>query len=268
MAPSVDLVVITRNRPESLQETLSHLPPIRSEISRILVVDNASEGELYDAASRLPDVEVVALPANAGCGGRNVGARLSRARYIAFSDDDSWWAPGSISAAVTFLEANSETALVAARVLVGPERSLDPVSAEMEANRETPVTGFLACSCVVRRSVFLAAGGFDRRYVVGSEEELLAIDLMTAGWRLDYCPQATVHHHPSPRDRHGRSRRQRRNALWTALRRSPLPQVPARLVSALAAGAGRPGDDGISPVLRSLPRSVGERRLVASPARA
>ena len=50
---------------------------------------------------------------------------------------------------------------------------------------------------------------------VGGEEAWLAADLAAAGWRLAYVPQIVARHRPSvQRDRHGRVRRDLRNALW------------------------------------------------------
>lgn len=75
---------------------------------------------------------------------------------------------------------------------------------------------------MARRSAFLAAGGFERRFFLGAEEELLAIDLVTLGWRLVYAPHVVVAHLPSPRrDRRGRSRLVARNHLWCTWMRRP-----------------------------------------------
>ena len=151
---------------------------------------------------------------------------------MAFSDDDSWWRPGALARAVALLEAHPRLALVAARVLVGPEEVTDPTCLQMQRGPippdadlpGPPVVGFLACGAVVRRSAFLAVGGFEPRYGIGGEEELLAIDLAAAGWGLIYAGDVVAHHHPARGDgRPGRRRAQVRNALWTAwLRRPPL----------------------------------------------
>jgi GT2 family glycosyltransferase len=86
-----------------------------------------------------------------------------------------------------------------------------------------PILGFIAGAAVVRRDAFLAAGGFERRMMVGGEETLLAVDLARAGCDLAYVEDVVAHHHPSPaRDPVRRRAIMRRNALWTAwLRRSP-----------------------------------------------
>jgi GT2 family glycosyltransferase len=87
------------------------------------------------------------------------------------------------------------------------------------------VLGFVACGAVVRRSAFLAVGGFALRYGIGGEEELLALDLAAAGWGLSYCAELVAHHHPSTLRPPAAERRrhQTRNALRSAwLRRRPV----------------------------------------------
>jgi GT2 family glycosyltransferase len=117
---------------------------------------------------------------------------------------------------------------------------------------------------VVRRQAFLAAGGFDERLWLGGEEELLATDLVTAGWEVCYDEQLTVRHDPSPlRDATRRRRDGLRNTLWfnwlrrpwrTALRRTwfLLRTVPRDRTSAAAVLAA----------IRGLPWVLAERRPV------
>jgi GT2 family glycosyltransferase len=85
------------------------------------------------------------------------------------------------------------------------------------------VLGFVACGAVVRRDAFLAAGGFHPRLGVGGEEQLLAVDLARAGWRLAYVPEVVAVHDPSPiRDADRRRKIVRRNRLWVSWLRRPL----------------------------------------------
>jgi hypothetical protein len=120
--------------------------------------------------------------------------------------------------------------LLAARVLVGPNGRLDPVSAAMASGvlgtrGDLPgpsVLGFLACAAVVRRDAFLAVGGFNPRLVTYGEEALLAMDLAAAGWGLAFVPSLVVRHLPAGgRATAERQRRQARNDLLTTWLRRP-----------------------------------------------
>jgi hypothetical protein len=93
---------------------------------------------------------------------------------------------------------------------------------------------------------------------------LLSIDLAAAGWRLVYMDDVVAHHRPGPRASGPRSRRELRNALWTAWLRRPLRRALGRTTAIVAsAGAGGPG--ALGEALRELPWVVRERR-VAPPA--
>lgn len=231
----VTLVILTFNRRDEVLQTLDRLMRLEATFP-ICVVDNASADGTADAiAVRFPDVNVVRLPANMGAAGRNYGVQAASTDYIAFCDDDTWWAPGSLTRAVQLLDRFPGLAAVTARILVGPEEREDPTSTVMAASplpaeREFPGTeiiGFMAGACVMRRNAFIAAGGYEPRFFLGGEESLLSFDLQAAGWRLGYVPDLVLHHHPSRlRDAAGRRRLLLRNALWcTWLRRPLLPML-------------------------------------------
>ena len=250
----VTVVVATRNRWERLAETFPH------HRAPVVLVDNAS-----DQIGDPPPAELVRLDRNQGAAARNVGVRRARTPYVAFADDDSYWTPGSLARAAAVLRAHPRAALLAARVLVGPQQRLDPVSAAMAAAPlGTPpgaagptVLGFLACAVVVRRAAFLASGGFNPKLFVYGEEALLAMDLAAAGHELSYVPELVVRHLPQPagRDAGARRRRETRNRILTAVLRRP-PAVVARTVAtALRESPGCAAD-----VLRDLPWALRHRR--------
>lgn len=242
--PGVTVVVATRDRVVELRRSLArHEAPV-------IVVDNASTDGTTMVA-RAAGADVVPLLHNLGAAARNVGTRRAATRYVAFADDDSWWAPGALARATAILDAYPRTALVAARVLVGEEERLDPVSAAM---RRAPLgrpdwlpgpatLGFLACAVVVRRAAYLEAGGFAESLHFGGEEELLALDLAAAGWGLAYVPELVVHHHPARagRDPGRRRRLQARNRLLTAWLRRPLTVVARTALDCARTADGRAG---------------------------
>ncbi|WP_229073216.1 glycosyltransferase family 2 protein [Actinoplanes sp. DH11] len=256
----VTVVVATRNRRDRLFETL---PEHRA---RVILVDNASDdGGPDEIATAFPAVEVVRLGENIGAAARNEGVRRAVTPYVAFADDDSYWSPGSLERAAALMDAHPRLGLLSARVLIGPEGRLDPVSAAMAAAPlGTPegapgpsILGFLSCAVVVRREAFLAVGGFEPRLFVYGEEALLAMDLAAAGWWLCYDPELEVRHFPLPagRDTGARRRIEARNRMLTALLRRP-----AGVVARTVAGAVRESPAAGWDVARALPWAVRHRR--------
>jgi GT2 family glycosyltransferase len=261
----VTVVVVSRNRRDELLATIPrHEAPV-------VLVDNASTDGSADAVrAAFPDVTVLALDRNLGAQGRTLGVARAGTPFVAFADDDSWWAPGDLARAVAIMRAHPGLAVLNARILVGPGERLDPVCTEMARSPlPTPpgvagpaLLGFVACAALVRTEAFEAVGGFDPVIRFPGEEERVALDLAAAGWQLAYVDEVTVHHHPSPLRR---SPQRRQVAIWrsrllTALMRLPAGDV-ARLV-AEAARAGRPGMEGALRGLPHVPAALRRRRPV------
>jgi GT2 family glycosyltransferase len=264
-ASDVTVVVASRNRREELLATLPrHEAPV-------ILVDNAStDGSAEAVRAAHPEVTVIALDRNVGAQARTVGVARAGTPFVAFADDDSWWAPGDLARAVAVLRAHPRLAVLNARILVGPEERLDPVCEEMaDSALGTPpdlpgpsLLGFVACGALVRTEAFEAVGGFDPVVRFPGEEERLALDLATAGWAMAYVDSVTVHHHPSPR-RHDPRRRQAgiwRSKVLTAVMRAHLPDLAGVLTTAVR--SGRPGIEGLLHAVPDLPAAVLRRRPI------
>jgi GT2 family glycosyltransferase len=268
----VSVVMITRNRVGETHRTLSVLEEL-PEHPRVIVVDNGSDdGTVRMVRQRHPEVYLIELDENLGSAGRTPGVRAASTPYIAFSDDDSWWAPGALKTAADILDDNPTLALINGRILVGPDETEDPICAEMADSPlprppdvpGAPLLGFLAGMSVIRRDAYLSVGGFDRHVLIGGEEEWLAADLAAAGWHLSYIPEVVAHHHPSPsRDAHGRRRIGLRNTLWFNWARRSWPAAMRRTWTVLD---GAPKDTvtagAVLDALRGLPWVLRERRVL------
>ncbi|HDR9151741.1 TPA: glycosyltransferase [Burkholderia vietnamiensis] len=266
--PRVTAVVLTYRRADELARTLARLTALRDRPA-IVVVDNGSDDATAALVrERFAHVTLVHAPGNVGASGRNLGVAVARTRHVAFCDDDTWWAPGSIAEAANLLDAYPHVAAVTARVLVGAEEREDPTCALMAdspldasvALPGRPILGLLAGATAFRRDAYLRAGGYHPRYFLGGEEALLALDLYRAGAWLVYAPQLTVHHYPSTQ-RAARARRSvsTRNDVWTAWLRWPAGAAFAHTVRMLPRLRR---ECGILPALAGLPWILRERRAI------
>jgi GT2 family glycosyltransferase len=264
------VVIATRNRATELTRTLTELTALRPR-PPVIVLDNASSDDTADRAAEFPDVRVIRLPRNLGAAARNLGVALARTPYVAFSDDDSWWAEDALAEAERILDAHSEVGLVAAKTLVGEEEREDPVVSLMaESPLGNPgglpgpsVLGFLACSAVVRRKAYLQAAGFSPLLHFGAEERLLSYDLAAHGWQLCYVDRVRAHHHPSSvrPSRGWRERAELRNRLLITVMRRPVRQCLADGLRVLTRVPREPRVLGaLAGVVRRLPSALAERR--------
>jgi glycosyltransferase involved in cell wall biosynthesis len=270
------VVIATRDRAGELARTLNELLSLRPR-PPIIVLDNASQDDTAERVHALRNdvagVRLIQLPRDAGAAARNIGVAVAATPYVAFSDDDSWWAPDALPIAEKVLDSHPEVGLLAATTLVGPEERPDPVTRLLAGSPlghrsglpGPSVLGFLACAAVVRKRAYLEAGGFNRVLHFGAEEKLLAFDLAARGWELCYVAELRAHHHPStarPANAYRRHLEARNNALIVWMRR------PFRHCAAAAAGLvlGVVLDPGSLPAVagafRRLPRALAQRQLL------
>jgi GT2 family glycosyltransferase len=270
----VSVVVLTHDRVHELLHSLERLARL-PERPPLIVVDNASaDGTAERVAERFPQVQVLRRERNEGAAGRNAGVDCVQTPYVAFCDDDTWWAPGALDRAATLLDRHPQVGVVAARILVGPGERLDPTCARMAASplpsQGLPgpaLVGFMAGAAVMRANAFRQAGGYEPRLLIGAEEALMSLDLLAQGWQIVYAPEVVTHHHPCPRrDEAMRRWLLARNRLWLAWLRLPA-KLALRESAAVLREAARDGTAG--PALRAavggLPWVLAQRRPVPQP---
>lgn len=271
--PLISVVVLTRNRRAEALRTVASLlrMPERPEI---VVVDNGStDGTPQLLAHAYPGLRVLRSEANVGAAARNQGAAQVGTSYVAFSDDDTDWQPGSLARAVELLERYPRIGVLSARVTVGEARTPDPTCERMAASplegADYPLrrlTGFMAGAAVFRTAIFRELGGYEPRLFIGGEEALLALDVLQAGYDIAYAPSLEVHHRPSLlRDSALRRRLLARNAALVAWLRLPRREAIAATGRALwsACKEARTAED-----LRALLSGIGwatQRRRPVAP---
>lgn len=265
MLPTV--VIATRDRRPRLLATLTRLQALPERPPVVVVDDGSTDGTAAAVRRRFPAVSLIACRRPVGAAARTLGVEAADTPLVAFSDDDSWWAPGALRRSVDAFRVYPRLGLLAARIIVEPSGRLDPTCAAMGVSPlrgarplpGPPVLGFVACGAVARRSAVLECGGFHRRYGFGGEEHLLAVDMASAGWDLAYVDDVVAHHEPETGSRGSRDVRERRNRLWSAWLRRPLPRA-AHLT--LATARGRSGIPALAGALAGLPWVLRERRVV------
>ncbi|MFI6074378.1 glycosyltransferase family 2 protein [Actinoplanes sp. NPDC051343] len=271
----IGVVVITHERRDEALEAVARLSDLPEQPPIVLVDNGSTDGTAEAVRDKFPHVDVLALDHNAGAVGRNLGVERLDTPYIAFCDDDTWWEPGSLTAAADAFDAHPRLAVVNARIVAEPGAREDPIVAEL---RDSPVEGpdwlpgpalgsFLAGASAVRRHAFREQGGFSERLWLGGEEELLATDLLTAGWEICYLDHLTVHHAASTlRDTTRRRRDGLRNTLWfTWLRRPLRPALRRTLFLAFTAPRDRITVFAWWDAVRGLPWVLTERRVRPRP---
>lgn len=263
----ISIVLLTHSRVGELCRTLGHLLDL-PERPPIIVVDNCSiDNTAERVQAAFPTVKLICTERNLGAAGRNLGVDFVQTPYVAFCDDDTWWAPGALDTAVELLDRHARLSVLNARIVVGPQQMPDPTCATMASSPLAYhddigplLAGFMAGAIVMRTEAFRKAGGYWEEFFIGGEETLLAMDILDAGGHIAYAPALVVHHWPSRlRHTHQRQRLTARNAIWTCWLRLPwslawqrtrflLQQLPDRRLRRHALA------DALSGVLKIVPK--------------
>lgn len=272
----MSFVIATRDRAEGLRQTLVRL--LDTTGCPIVVVDNASHDDSRDVVREFARshrqggrLKLVALNRNRGAVARNAGVTACDTPYVAFCDDDSWWAPDAPRIGADLFDENPTLAVLAAETVVWPSGRRDPFSdllARSALGRKPgmpgpSVLGFQSCSAMVRTSAFLAAGGFSPVLHFRGEEQLLALDLAAAGWELCYCSKLVAFHEPSPlrATPAAQTARVLRNDFLTCLMRRPPDRCAAALGQLLHSATGDPAyARAVAEALVRLPAALRLRR--------
>jgi GT2 family glycosyltransferase len=250
--------VTTRNRPDSLVRCIASLEQLGGLVADIIVVDDASDAAVEGALARMPPglrakIRFIAQPhARGPIVARNTIVRLATTPYVLSLDDDAYLLSASaVRRGIDILERYPDVAAVAC---AQAEMDGSPWPAAMQpspADYSCYVAAYIGFAHLVRRSTFLALGGYRDLFHFYGEEKDFCVRVLDAGQHVVYLPDALVVHAPDPAGR-SQSRYLRyvvRNDCLSALYNEPLPlalvSVPLRLRRYMtmrrSSGASDPG---------------------------
>lgn len=187
------LIIPTRNRREVLADTLERISALQDERFDVMVVDNGSTEDTSALRSRFESVRWITLNDNRGAAARNVGAQAAQGRVLFMLDDDSWPEPGVITRAVQRLDSRPELGAIACRVLLADS------GGRHDAGGVPGV--FFNCGAAMRRSAFLATGGFPESFEYYAEEYVVACRMLQLGFRIEPQGDLVVWHRRTVKNR-------------------------------------------------------------------
>ena len=169
----VSVVLPTCNRARLLGRAIASVLAQTAADLELLVVDDGSIDGTPDvlAAIRDPRVHRLRLDVNGGVSrARNAAIAVSRGQWLAFLDDDNEWAPTYLARQLALVASRPEAGVVYCRAQRHDDRTDRDVGIAPVLVREGPVFCHIVngwnppVSCtMVRRSMLVAAGGFDER---------------------------------------------------------------------------------------------------------
>jgi O-antigen biosynthesis protein len=246
-APDVTVVVVTFNRWDLTRQALSLLAELTEPRYEVVIVDNASTDGTAVELDRVTGASILRNQRNLGFGPAcNQGAAMARGRHLVFLNSDAWVRPGWLDPLVEVADADPGVAAVASRLLYPDGRLQEAGSIVWRDARvrnygdgDIPTrpeylfrrtVDYASAACLlVRRSAFIAVGGFDPRFApVYCEDVDLCLRLAADQGRVVYQPRSVVEHVRGGSSLAGfqRSRVERNRRLLRARWRSVLDRRP------------------------------------------
>ena len=223
--PRLSIVIVTYNSARQIDACLTSLsehPP--SMDHETLIVDNASlDGTAAAVRQRWPRVRVIDPGANIGfAGASNVGIRQTCGELVLLLNPDTVVPVGALDTLIASLDARPDAAVVGPRLvdasrraevsfgtMIGPLAELRQKLLVKGNDRGVPLVGayvdgltrrarevdWVSGACLlVRRADAEAAGLFDERYFMYSEDVDFCAAIRARGRRVIFAPGAEVVH--------------------------------------------------------------------------
>jgi len=194
---SISVVIPAYNAARFLPETLRSVLAQTLQPDEVLVIDDGSTDETAAIAEGFGPLVRVFRRQNSKLGAtRNFGVEQAASEWIALMDADDLWAPDKLERQMRELAANPRADLCyTARIHFGEDRGVNrgqsvvPVPAADQIREALFLnTTFLPSAVVVRRSAYLAVGGFDPA-MRAVEDWDLWMRLLEAGHIFAGCPE-------------------------------------------------------------------------------
>lgn len=258
----VTVVIVNFNGGANVLRCLESLARQTTPPERIILIDNSSGDDSLAACRALVAAEpslasrttVDALHENVGFAAAcNRGLAAADTPLVALLNPDAFPEPGWLGALLAAAAAHPESAAFGSRQMqAGRPGVLDGIGdrwhvsglawreghgrplrpADLEARE---IFSPCAAAALYRRTEALAAGGFDEDYFCFGEDVDLGFRLRLAGHAIRYVPEAVVEH-VGGASSEGRLATYlgHRNLLWTLVKNTPGPLLPAALLAHLS----------------------------------
>jgi glycosyltransferase involved in cell wall biosynthesis len=205
----VTAVVPTCGRPAMLARALRSIGAQEALPAEVIVVDDARPPTASDIREELErlgarNARLVANSHASGpSGARNCGAELATGDVLAFLDDDDEWLSGYLGKALVLFD-DDATDVVLTDLLFRFDDGERPGKTAPDALRVEDFLvrnpGLIGSNLIVRRSAYLALGGFDESLLAAEDMEFgIRSSLAAVGYRALHDRLVRHHQHGEPR---------------------------------------------------------------------
>ncbi len=214
------VIVLMHNNIAMTQDCLGHLAEAVQDLDHeVILLDNASSEDtrpIFGCAGMFRDFHIIRASQNTVfSAANNMGAADSLGDWLLFLNNDAIVKRNSVKQLLDPFCRDRMIGITGGKLLYPGERAVQhagicqmlwdhPSNYGVGATPADPrinsrgdrfaVSGAMLC---ISKEAFKAVGGFDERYVWGTEDIDLCLKVRAAGWRVVYCPEAVAVHRES-----------------------------------------------------------------------
>lgn len=203
---SVSVIIPVKEINDYAREAVGQVHQLFPTCEILLVPD-------HESGEKLPGAKVVCSHQVTAPGGkRDLASKVATGEILAFLDDDAYPSDGWLGSALGHFD-DDNVAGVGGPGITPPSNNSRQRSSgwalasvlgsggsayRFRSGRKRDVDDFPSMNLLVRRSDFLAVGGFNSPYWPGEDTELCRKLISNLGKRIVYEPDAVVYHHRRP----------------------------------------------------------------------
>lgn len=205
--PKVNIVIVNLNGSHHLEKCLSSLLNTSYPRFDVIVVDNnSSDDSVSLIKANFPQCMVIALDENKGFAiANNIGTNGADGKYLAFLNNDTIVTPNWLNELVSVMESDDRVAITQSRLLrldgevdsTGDFAThLGRVYSSTKDRFDEPrkILSARGAAMLVRKTFFLAEGGFDKDYFVSFEDVEIGWKAWILGYKVLMVPNSLVYH--------------------------------------------------------------------------
>ena len=225
--PLVSVLIVARNRPAELADTLQLLQRQMYPRIEVIVIDDNSEVSLDRCTENISlNIRWIKNSSRLGyIASRSNGFAAAQGEYILLLDDDSCLTEANdLECAINRVNSDKAIAVLAFAVHNGLHLNASCKDRDMT---ERYVNTYTGCGALISKKALEQTGPYRDFFQYYAEEVEHSARLINQGWLILYFPSVLVHHRKSSLDRsEGRIwAYSARNEIWTTLIICPLPNL-------------------------------------------
>ena len=214
----MSMVLISYNRKDEIERSLSSMMVQTRKPDEIILVDNASsDGTVEMVEKKFPHVKIIILPENKGlCFAANVGFRNAKSEYVGIVESDMTISRNWVEEVIKAFEKEPRVGSVSPYFLHWSKHGWIDCEYETEDDYLYMVNGCFA----VRKEMFDKAGQNleDSEYFLYVQEEEVTARIFNLGYKIKRVRTAMTYHKPAPGKGRVKNKRwqfyEMRNNLW------------------------------------------------------